>query len=535
MAQAESLGEQAVGLNEGWSDFFSAALLSQPGDDLSASYAPGAYATLHFRGEDFTDNYYFGIRRYPYSTDMTKNPLTFGDIDPNLFFLEPGVPQSPRSTLANNPNPRQRHSIGTVWSTILWEVRANMINKHGFAGNDMIMQLIVDAMKISPPDPNFVQARDSILLADLARHSGANQCDVLWPGFAKRGLGALAESPFNNEARQLVESFDTPTQLTAVFPTGEIKQTPPLVPLNFVVELTEQSCCDSIDQTSVTLHQSRNGGEFVSTPMTNTSGSLYESTIAGISSADFLDWYISANTPSGIVTYPQLGASDPRQVRVAAFHEERFFDDFWTVMPWSIDPDGTDTATAGIWQRANPANTISGENPFGSGTFAMVTEIGLGAPLNHDVSDGATTLQSPLFDCTGGDECIAEYTYFVSVGANIDDLRVEVSNDNGTTWHLVEIQRYTDWNQRSVILGDFVNSTDQMRLRFVAVDPDPPVFNSILEARVDDVRVTVAFRDDSDFDADGKFGASDLVFLLNNWGDPFGASDLVSLLNKWGQ
>ena len=39
-------------------------------------------------------NYYFGIRRYPYCTDMNKNPLTFKDIDPTRANSHAGIPRS---------------------------------------------------------------------------------------------------------------------------------------------------------------------------------------------------------------------------------------------------------------------------------------------------------------------------------------------------------------------------------------------------------------------------------------------------------
>ena len=52
-----------------------------------------AMPRIEFFGLD--ENYYFGIRRYPYSTDMTKNPLTFKDIDPDQIDPHSGVPLSP--------------------------------------------------------------------------------------------------------------------------------------------------------------------------------------------------------------------------------------------------------------------------------------------------------------------------------------------------------------------------------------------------------------------------------------------------------
>src|SRR5439155_24031836 len=72
---------QSAGMGEGWSDFYAISLLSEPGDDVNAGYAAGAYAS-YLIGVGYQQNYYFGIRRYHYTTDIAKNPLTFRDIDP---------------------------------------------------------------------------------------------------------------------------------------------------------------------------------------------------------------------------------------------------------------------------------------------------------------------------------------------------------------------------------------------------------------------------------------------------------------------
>ena len=84
---------QSDGMGEGWSDFYGLALLSEPGDNVNGCYAAGGYATYQLSG--LTANYYYGIRRYPYSTDMTKNPLTFKDIDTSLASPHTGIPRSP--------------------------------------------------------------------------------------------------------------------------------------------------------------------------------------------------------------------------------------------------------------------------------------------------------------------------------------------------------------------------------------------------------------------------------------------------------
>lgn len=198
---------QTRGMGEGWSDFYGLAELSEAGDDLNGNYAAGGYATYLLGG--LTQNYYFGIRRYPYSTNLTKNPLTFKDIDPLLASSHTGIPRS--SIIGSTAN--EVHNVGEVWCVTLWEARANLVASHGFAvGNQLILQLVTDGMKLSPANPTFTQARDAILQADLVDTGGAN-ANALWAAFAKRGLGASAVSPPNSTTTGVVESFDIPNDL----------------------------------------------------------------------------------------------------------------------------------------------------------------------------------------------------------------------------------------------------------------------------------------------------------------------------------
>ena len=94
---------------------------------------------------------------------MTKDPVTFKDIDPGLASLHPGVPRSPALMYA----PAEIHNQGEVWCAALWDARANLITKHGFAaGNRLILQLVTDAMNLTPANPTFTQARDAVLQAE---------------------------------------------------------------------------------------------------------------------------------------------------------------------------------------------------------------------------------------------------------------------------------------------------------------------------------------------------------------------------------
>src|SRR5690606_33063128 len=131
------------------SDFVALCLGADPSDDPNAPYTVGGWTT-HQLSPTFVDNYYFGIRRFPYSTDPAKNPQTFADIDPGQQSYAPGIPRSP--VIGNTAD--EVHNVGEVWCNALWGCRADLIAAHGFAGNDLILQLVVDGLKLGPGTPN---------------------------------------------------------------------------------------------------------------------------------------------------------------------------------------------------------------------------------------------------------------------------------------------------------------------------------------------------------------------------------------------
>ncbi|MBA3710175.1 MAG: M36 family metallopeptidase, partial [Planctomycetes bacterium] len=192
---------QPAGMGEGWSDFYALALLSDPADDVQGTYAVGSYIANGL----VADNYYRGIRRYPYAiepgpsvTSGSKNPLTLSDI------------------IANT----EVHKQGEVWCMALWEARAQLIGKLGGAvGNQTMLRLVTDGLKLSPPNPTFLEARDAILQADLAANGGAN-LKQLWIGFAKRGMGLSATVPDSSTTTGVVQAFDVPGDLLVTSTKG---------------------------------------------------------------------------------------------------------------------------------------------------------------------------------------------------------------------------------------------------------------------------------------------------------------------------
>jgi ELWxxDGT repeat protein len=200
---------QPRGMGEGWSDFLAVTMLAQEGDDLHGNYAMGGYSTLLL--SNISTNYYFGIRRFPYGPDRTKSPLTYRDIDPTQALPHTGVPLCPRYSSAN-ASPDQYHAQGEVWCNMLWEVRHNLVSKHGYAvGNQRALQIVIDGMKLAPANPTFIQSRDGIIQAALVAFP-ADMGEV-WSGFAKRGIGSGASGPANSTTTGVVESYSVPDAL----------------------------------------------------------------------------------------------------------------------------------------------------------------------------------------------------------------------------------------------------------------------------------------------------------------------------------
>jgi hypothetical protein len=202
---------QTYGMGEGWSDFYALSLLAEHGDDLGANFPMGGYITYQFGG--LQQNYYYGIRRYPYSTNMNVNPLTFKDIDVSTASSHPGIPVNPTITSSGNAVHRQ----GEIWCSMLWDMRAALLRKYAPTNaadytnvNRRILGYVTRGLQLSPPNPSFRQARDAILLAIQNTAGFTGDTNQAWAAFARRGLGLGAICPDSSTTIGVVESYVAP-------------------------------------------------------------------------------------------------------------------------------------------------------------------------------------------------------------------------------------------------------------------------------------------------------------------------------------
>ncbi|MEZ4854289.1 T9SS-dependent M36 family metallopeptidase [Flavobacterium sp.] len=175
-------------MGEGWSDWAALMMQIEAGDNGTETRGIATFVA----GQPTNGP---GIRTYPYSTDMSICPFTFADTNTEA------VP----------------HGVGSVWTAMLWDLTWAYIDKYGFdpdiyngnGGNNKVMQLVLDGMKLQGCNPTFISARNALIAADQATTGGEDFC-LIWEVFARRGLGVNASSGSANSATDQVEDFTEP-------------------------------------------------------------------------------------------------------------------------------------------------------------------------------------------------------------------------------------------------------------------------------------------------------------------------------------
>ncbi|HEU4904424.1 MAG TPA: M36 family metallopeptidase, partial [Flavisolibacter sp.] len=366
---------------EGWSDYFalmvttnwSAAQLTDGTQSRSvATYALAESATGP------------GIRRYPYSTNMAVNPLTYANMA--------GTPEV--------------HAIGEIWCAALWDMTWNIIqesgsittdlyNSNGTGGNAVALNLVMTGLKLQKCSPGFLDSRDAILAADNLLYNGAHQC-AIWTAFARRGMGYSAKQGSSDNATDQVAATDLPSGASLTKSTGLqhsnsgntititntiTSNSPCSVPTeNYVVRDTIPAGFSYVSSTGGTLN-----GNVVTFPSFNFSSSTAAQTYSLVLQANggcVVDSVINdnreANVKGGLTSAKLIGSTD------------------WT-------------------PSTNFAN--SGTKSWAAGD--------IGAPTDF-------VLTSASF--TAGNFSMLSFVHYYNTEAMYDGGVVELSTDGGTTW-----------------------------------------------------------------------------------------------------
>ncbi|HRI50068.1 MAG TPA: M36 family metallopeptidase [Pseudomonadota bacterium] len=194
------VNNQGRSMGEGWSDFVALLMTTRAEDATNTANANwnGTFAAAAYSTGPSNNSAYEGIRRYPYSSDMAKNPLTFKHVQNGN-----ALPATPAPAFGlDGSNNAEVHNTGEVWTNVLWECYTALLRDTGrytFAQASQAMrEYLVASLKLTPVSPTMLEARDAVLLAALARSD--QDFELFARAFARRGMGVFAVGPARGSA-----------------------------------------------------------------------------------------------------------------------------------------------------------------------------------------------------------------------------------------------------------------------------------------------------------------------------------------------
>ncbi len=367
-------------MGEGWSDFFTLVTTSRPGDTGREPRGVGHYVLR-------TPNRQASLRTLPYSTDFNINDLTYEDV------IGTGSP----------------YSTGEVWTAVLWDLYWRLAEEYGYSedllngegGNNMALQLVVDALKLQACNPGFLDGRDAILMADQINNQGVNRC-LIWEVFARRGLGYGASQGDPNYRHDALASFEP-------FPTciQELKITKAMTPTilpgeTITVTLTITNHKAETAPGVVIVDELPEGTDFVAGSVTGPVELEAEARQLTFSAGDL--------SPGEELTITYKLNTDPRY-----FSVRQFLDDVENIGEnWNAE-----NFTGLIRWRINRNNPYSGQ-------------LSWWIPNALSRNDQGLSLAAPLL--VSGQQPVLRFWHQYDIQAGLDGGIVELTTDDGATW-----------------------------------------------------------------------------------------------------
>jgi hypothetical protein len=352
-----------------------------------------------------------------------------------------------------------------------------------------------------------------------------------------------------------------PIGLTFGYPDGLPEFIEPGVGFELDIQLTPIGDV-VIDSETVQVFVSIDGAAYAPSSIVNLGNDLYRATFPAAACGSFLQYYVEADLDNGSEfsdppSAPSTTFSAMSALGLTVAFEDEIEED---VSGWIIENAGA-PGDIGAWEQADPEGTIfngSIANPdddhtdghFGVQAFVTANgEDGEAASVN-DVDGGPFHLVTPTLDTGGNDATVTYARWFFSESGVVDAMTVDVSNDDGASW--VPVPEHTTdgtgsaWEVVSLVVGEYVEPTSQVRLRFTVSDAPN---DSVTEGGIDDLTVEVlecpGGECPGDLNGDGTTDVEDLVALILAWGtsDPaadingdglVAVEDLVELILAWG-
>jgi hypothetical protein len=480
-------GIQSDSLGEGWSDAFATSINDDP---VYGEYNNGDYTN--------------GIRGVAYDDDS----LEYGDFAGT-----------------------SEHNNGRIWAMNMWEVRAALIAKYGFAtGKDKHERLMMLGLKNTVDTPSFHDARTGYLVADSIQNPtatpgvGGNWCR-LWNVFADNELGVTAgPDPDTANAGSITVSTDTPDECdpgASIVPPGDRPEGSDITfdgtgstiggdagdTLGYAWDLDNDGAFDDSTSATPTWAFGDNGARTVRLQVTNSSG--YSDTTS-------VNFNTTNVAPAVTIDLSDLAGMEENDTRtVAATFSDPGWQDTYSGnvdLGTSYRPDVNPTVAVTTQGAKGPGDTggatadegtATADVTYGdNGAYTVTVEItddDTGTGSDNDQASIANVDPTSVIDTSGEQVYDGVSAFILEAG---EDLTVPASSQDPGSDDLTFV-----WDWDGLLNGE---TPDELTsLNDALVDPDPALSPSIHPRNVS-LEATHAYGDACLYDLDVTVTDDDL-------------------------
>jgi len=294
-----------------------------------------------------------------------------------------------------------------------------------------------------------------------------------------------------------------------------------LAPFGQAVRVSINELAGAVADDRVRMHVRLPGEPDATTvAMTPVGGGQFEAVLPALPCLESVEYWFEAEADDGRLFRAPLSAPfENYRALVIGDVDVLASDGFESDTGWTVQ----DTAIEdGGWERGVPRGDGGRGDPptgFDGSTHAFTTGLDSG---NNDLDGGPTVLTSPIYDVSAlGDEARVRFArWFTNDDGDEDRMIVEFSDDGGATW--AEVRAFAaqpaGWEVVAYRVADFVEPTDQFRVRFSAFDQPN---NSVTEAGVDafEIFTVDCSACPADMDASGTLDVFDFLAFQNLFDD----------------
>ncbi len=193
-------GAQGGALDEGLADLYALDYLVGQGLEADAAGVADVRLGVFAFGTG-------GTRSEPTDCPVAANPQTPDAVcGGGLAQGYGGYTYADLGTIDGEP---EVHADGEIWTQTLWELRQRLIADLGAAtGTSHLRRLVTTALRLSPPNPSFLDLRNAILQAAAAVLPA--DTSAIWQVFARRGMGYFASTTSADDLHPIADTHLPP-------------------------------------------------------------------------------------------------------------------------------------------------------------------------------------------------------------------------------------------------------------------------------------------------------------------------------------